>query len=504
MERPSQPLDRENRTFFAARLGRDFSAVRVHTDPVSAASARALGALAYTIGPHIVFDEGAYQPRTPDGAALLAHELVHVAQQHTPISRGTRLAVADDNGPAESEARSVTASLARGESRSVTHRVSGTIQCQRRDLIHDPMIESFLEGSGFRPGDPGAPSAGQIKHSLSVPAQLGVLFGMTPWELAHVPRGRVTRTAGFDPVGPDFPDYARARLVALDTFQQLGVTTDPDARAPGIVGVAPTPAQLRLLDAQLTSILGSGGVRAMVAAGRIPMQGNPPRPSIAGHARLTTDPAQFRLKFYEHNKWFAARVPVNDSTVVATLQQAWPAAGYSASSRITPQEPLLALWLSPPPAGFYNPPDDTLYLAPGITLTGDADVARHEMVHLLGGREATLSAFTRHFGADWLDYWNAFEEGIAETISRATRPPGTAPSRGTTTSHTTTGPRGSTTVTATTQGAYEAEVTWIRRIINAAPGNRTLLFNAYFSGRIPEAVFQLLGDVARFGRPPHH
>jgi hypothetical protein len=42
-------------------------------------SARDLGALAYSVGPHVVFASGLYQPRSPAGAGLLAHELAHVA-----------------------------------------------------------------------------------------------------------------------------------------------------------------------------------------------------------------------------------------------------------------------------------------------------------------------------------------------------------------------------------------------------------------------------------------
>ena len=63
----------------AARF--DVSRVRVHTDARAAASARALGALAYTMGHDIVFGPGQYRAGTPAGGRLLAHELAHVGQQ---------------------------------------------------------------------------------------------------------------------------------------------------------------------------------------------------------------------------------------------------------------------------------------------------------------------------------------------------------------------------------------------------------------------------------------
>jgi len=78
-----QPLDAHTRTHFEARLGHDFSAVRVHTDSGAAASAASIGATAYTAGAHIAFAVGRYQPGTSGGQRLLAHELVHVVQQST-------------------------------------------------------------------------------------------------------------------------------------------------------------------------------------------------------------------------------------------------------------------------------------------------------------------------------------------------------------------------------------------------------------------------------------
>jgi hypothetical protein len=59
----------------------DFSRVRIHTGAHAAASARAIRATAYTAGSHIVFGDGAYDPQSPRGRHILAHELAHVVQQ---------------------------------------------------------------------------------------------------------------------------------------------------------------------------------------------------------------------------------------------------------------------------------------------------------------------------------------------------------------------------------------------------------------------------------------
>lgn len=102
---PGTPLDPAARQYMEPRFGRDFSAIRVHADDSAAASARAVGALAYTVGQHIVFAEGQLAPRSAAGRRLLAHELTHTLQQGTsPASLSPRLAVGAVDSSAEIEA----------------------------------------------------------------------------------------------------------------------------------------------------------------------------------------------------------------------------------------------------------------------------------------------------------------------------------------------------------------------------------------------------------------
>jgi hypothetical protein len=76
-----QPLPPSVLSFFEPRFGHDFSQVRAHTDAKAAESARAVNALAYTMGQEVVFSAGQYSPETSEGRRLLAHELTHVMQQ---------------------------------------------------------------------------------------------------------------------------------------------------------------------------------------------------------------------------------------------------------------------------------------------------------------------------------------------------------------------------------------------------------------------------------------
>jgi hypothetical protein len=94
-----RPLDAAVRARAELALGHDFSSVRVYAGAGAARSARAEGAVAYSIGNRLVFGDGAYAPGTPAGERLLVHELAHVVQQ----SPGRDAPTADSAG-AEREA----------------------------------------------------------------------------------------------------------------------------------------------------------------------------------------------------------------------------------------------------------------------------------------------------------------------------------------------------------------------------------------------------------------
>jgi hypothetical protein len=107
-----QPLGREDQLEFGSRLGFDFSGVRIHADTQAAESARRLAARAFTVGSHVVFGSGQYQPATSSGRAVLAHELTHVVQQSGTKAPTGSLAVDSDRGAeraAEATAQAMSA-----------------------------------------------------------------------------------------------------------------------------------------------------------------------------------------------------------------------------------------------------------------------------------------------------------------------------------------------------------------------------------------------------------
>jgi hypothetical protein len=68
-------------------FGSDFSAVRVHTDEEASRMSQQINARAFTYGHDIYFNSGKYDPASPTGQKLLAHELTHVVQQQSGVQR---------------------------------------------------------------------------------------------------------------------------------------------------------------------------------------------------------------------------------------------------------------------------------------------------------------------------------------------------------------------------------------------------------------------------------
>ncbi|HYH48230.1 MAG TPA: DUF4157 domain-containing protein [Acidimicrobiia bacterium] len=94
--RGGRPLDTTVRSTMEHGFGRTLPSVRVHTGSTAAELARGFGARAFTIDRDIFFGNRQYDPSTPDGRYVLAHELAHVVQQ----SAGSQLRrIGDEKQP---------------------------------------------------------------------------------------------------------------------------------------------------------------------------------------------------------------------------------------------------------------------------------------------------------------------------------------------------------------------------------------------------------------------
>lgn len=82
-----QPLSPSVKEPMERAFGADFGGVRVHTGAQADGLARSIQAKAFTTGQDVFFRQGAYEPGSPGGKELIAHELTHVVQQSNDVSR---------------------------------------------------------------------------------------------------------------------------------------------------------------------------------------------------------------------------------------------------------------------------------------------------------------------------------------------------------------------------------------------------------------------------------
>ncbi|MEO6772702.1 MAG: DUF4157 domain-containing protein, partial [Kofleriaceae bacterium] len=99
---------------FGAALGLDLSNVRVHTDSAAADAAEALDANAFASGDQIFFAAGQYNPGSPAGDRLIAHELAHVAQ-HGAGELGGTARLTDPSDSVESAADATADAMLAGK-----------------------------------------------------------------------------------------------------------------------------------------------------------------------------------------------------------------------------------------------------------------------------------------------------------------------------------------------------------------------------------------------------
>lgn len=150
------PLDETTRADMEARLGADFSDVRLHTGAAAEQSAGEIGARAYTSGNHVVIGQGGADRHT------LAHELTHVVQQRLGAvdgtDRGDGLRISDPSDRFEREAeetatRALSAAPPSPAGESEQHDAdtgrheSGAPAVQRMIAAGDPADPTLLESN---------------------------------------------------------------------------------------------------------------------------------------------------------------------------------------------------------------------------------------------------------------------------------------------------------------------------------------------------------------------
>ncbi|MEU9047002.1 DUF4157 domain-containing protein [Kitasatospora sp. NPDC048343] len=172
---PGRPLADGVREEMEARLGADFSSVRVHDGPAAAHSAAEISARAYTSGEHVVLGRGGTDRHT------LAHELTHVIQQRSgPVAgtdHGGGLSVSD---PGDRFERAAEANAVRALSGPVPDAVQRAAVGSPSPAQELSVQRAFTGAAYVSYGGVNANGVGTTMHAELWPGQLGT--GSVPKE----------------------------------------------------------------------------------------------------------------------------------------------------------------------------------------------------------------------------------------------------------------------------------------------------------------------------------
>ncbi len=200
-------------------LGFDFSTVRVHSDTIGARLAERMRAKAVALGTRIAFAPGRYQPRTEDGRRLIAHELVHIAQQQktgpvaqlapmgSPLSPGVLTLDWDVrfklNRPRPDEINAAPGEVLTSE--GITD-----LNALRIFLGNDLLLQAQVEGNASIEGDPGQNLQLSARRARWVANQIGPLrIAAAPGHLPDCPQNPRQFRHGFQHQGARRPAVAR-------------------------------------------------------------------------------------------------------------------------------------------------------------------------------------------------------------------------------------------------------------------------------------------------------
>lgn len=152
------PLAPSVRERFSGALGHPLPEVRVHTGAEAAALNARFGSRAFTLGRHVAFGPGEYQPGTPAGDALLAHELAHVVQQGRDVDAAT-LPGAQLPSPGDASLEADADEAATGAVLSIWGRTARGLRELRRQT--GPRLKSGLKLQMSNCGGGGQAAAGR-------------------------------------------------------------------------------------------------------------------------------------------------------------------------------------------------------------------------------------------------------------------------------------------------------------------------------------------------------
>lgn len=185
------PLAPALRDRIRAASGSDPGDVRIHADDAAARSASALRAAAFTLGRHVFFAAGRFDPGTHAGFRLLVHEMIHVRQQ--PNGRGFRPAEVTSARLAvlEAEAEGGVAVRPGAGAAAVPMAHAPLSLATSRDSTMVPLTAPLDPAGEATPagGVPAADGAGEVATAGAGAQQFGLaelareVYGLIEWRL---------------------------------------------------------------------------------------------------------------------------------------------------------------------------------------------------------------------------------------------------------------------------------------------------------------------------------
>jgi len=231
------PLDAGLRHPMERAYGRSFADVRVHTDVAAGTMSEQLGARAFTVGDDIAFSPGEYQPASPVGSALVAHELAHVGQHGGGTDAPSIAGLEED---ADRSAVGAVVSLWAGDAGGA--QLDGVMPRLRAGLRLQRCAGGSAQGRGtVAPAPTTTPLTPEQWHAAVVaaqgqtgPAQAAAMTMLVQNALAVL--GLTVRTAGSAHADVDPADYAPIPVVNVDVrLNQKRRWISPDRRRAGEV-----------------------------------------------------------------------------------------------------------------------------------------------------------------------------------------------------------------------------------------------------------------------------
>ena len=141
-----QPLSPSTRQYMEPRFGADFGHVQLHSDEVAHRTASQIQARAFTYGHHIWLGKG----ESEQDKGLMAHELTHVIQQNSALSKSVQRSCGEATPPAENHATIRAEIVSQARSQLGEHYLWST-EGERPglgDVIMDPLYQGVARVAG--------------------------------------------------------------------------------------------------------------------------------------------------------------------------------------------------------------------------------------------------------------------------------------------------------------------------------------------------------------------